>query len=188
MGDNGFAKTVLDNWQISGSYRLISGAPYTPGFSITGIGNQNLTGSFTEGSRIAVNGDAGSGTSSDDEYKQLNTAAFSQPQPGSLGLESGRNWLTGPGVNNLDLSIQKAFALQGRTRLEFRADLFNALNHTQFSGINATANFRNLTDPTIQNLPYDAQGNFIFANRNGFGTVSGARDPRIIQLALRLKF
>jgi hypothetical protein len=187
MGDSGFAKAALDNWQISGIYRIISGAPYTPGFSISGIGNQNLTGSFTEGSRIVVNGDAGSGNSGD-EYKQLNTAAFAPPQPGSLGLESGRNWLTGPGVNNLDLSIQKSFALYGRSRLEFRADAFNALNHTQFSGVNATANYASLTATTPSNLPYDAQGNFIFANRNGFGTVSGARDPRIIQLALRLKF
>jgi hypothetical protein len=187
MGDSAWAKGVLDDWQLSGSYRLISGAPYTPGFSITGIGNQNLTGSFTEGARVAVNGDAGSGNSGE-EYKQLNTAAFSQPQPGSLGLESGRNWLTGPGVNNLDLSLQKTVAVHGRSRLEFRVDAFNALNHTQFSGVNSTANFRNLTDPTIQNLPYDAQGNFVFANRNGFGTVSGARDPRILQLALRLKF
>ena len=188
MGDNAFAKQALDNWQISGIYRIMSGAPYTPGFSISGIGNQNLTGSFTEGSRIAVNGDPGSGSSGDDEYKQLNTAAFLPPQPGSLGLESGRNWLTGPGVNNLDLSIQKSFALHGRSRLEFRADAFNALNHTQFSGVNATANYTGLTATTPSNLPYDAQGNFIFANRNGFGTVSGARDPRIIQLALRLKF
>jgi hypothetical protein len=78
--------------------------------------------------------------------------------------------------------------VHGRSRLEFRVDAFNALNHTQFSGVNSTENFRNLTDPTIQNLPYDAQGNFVFANRNGFGTVSGARDPRILQLALRLKF
>jgi len=188
MGDNAFAKGALDNWQISGIYRITSGAPYTPGFSISGIGNQNLTGSFTEGSRIALNGDPGTGSSGDDEYKQLNTAAFLPPQTGSLGLESGRNFLTGPGVNNLDLSIQKSFALHGRSRLEFRADAFNALNHTQFSGVNATANYSSLTATTPSNLPYDAQGNFVFANRNGFGTVNGARDPRIIQLALRLKF
>jgi hypothetical protein len=36
--------------------------------------------------------------------------------------------------------------------------------------------------------PYDANGNFVPANRNGFGTVNGARDPRIIQLVARLKF
>ena len=33
--------------------------------------------------------------------------------------------------------------------------MFNALNHTQFTGVNATANFASLTDRTITNLPYD---------------------------------
>jgi len=88
----------------------------------------------------------------------------------------------------LDLSIQKSFRLRGTARLELRADAFNALNHTQFSGVNATANYTSLTATTPSNLPYDAQGNFIVANRNGFGTISGARDPRIIQLAARVRF
>jgi hypothetical protein len=91
-------------------------------------------------------------------------------------------------VNNLDVSVQKSFRLRGTARLELRADAFNALNHTQFSGVNATANYTSLTATTPSNLPYDAAGNFIFANRNGFGTVSGARDPRIIQLAARVRF
>ena len=113
---------------------------------------------------------------------------FGSPQTGSTGAESGRNFLTGPGVNNLDISIQKSFKLRGNARFELRADAFNALNHTQFSGVNATANFASLTSTTPSNLPYDAAGNFVFANRNGFGTPSGARDPRIIQLAARVRF
>jgi hypothetical protein len=187
FGSGRAASLALDEWQISGIYRVQSGAPYTPGFSISGIGNQNLTGSFTEGARIGVTGDAGAGNSGD-PYHQLNTAAFTPPRPGSIGLESGRNWLTGPGINNLDVSIQKSFPLRGTTRLELRADAFNALNHTQFSGVNATANYTSLTATTPSNLPFDANGKFIFANRNGFGTVNGARDPRIIQLAARIRF
>jgi hypothetical protein len=187
FGNNGVARNVFEGWQISGIYRIQSGAPYTPGFSISGIGNQNLTGSFTEGSRIRLVGEPGSGNSGN-PYVQFDTSAFAAPQTGSLGLESGRNFLTGPGVNNLDVSVQKSFQLRGRTRFELRADAFNALNHTQFSGVNATANFANLTATTPSNLPYDANGNFIIANRNGFGTVSGARDPRIIQLAARIRF
>jgi len=183
----GLGAAVFDGWQISGIYRVVSGAPYTPGFSISGIGNQNLTGSFTEGSRVAVNGDPGSGNSGD-PYAQFNTAVFAPPQPGSIGLESGRNWLTAPGVNNLDVSVQKSFKLRGQARFELRADAFNALNHTQFSGVNATANFASLTATRPSNLPYDTAGNFIVANRNGFGTVNGARDPRIIQLAARIRF
>ena len=187
IGKNGVAEALLDGWQVSGIYRITSGAPYTPGFSISGIGNQNLTGSFTEGSRIGLIGAPGVGNSSN-PYAQLNPAAFAPPQTGSIGSESGRNFLTGPGINNLDLSLQKSFKLHGATRFELRADAFNALNHTQFSGVNATANYASLSATTPSNLPFDSAGNFVFANRNGFGTVSGARDPRIIQLAARIRF
>ena len=47
VGGSQWAESVFDGWQISGIYRIMSGAPYTPGFSVSGIGNQNLTGSFT---------------------------------------------------------------------------------------------------------------------------------------------
>jgi hypothetical protein len=176
-----------DHWQLSGIYQLQSGTPFTPTFSIPGIGNTQLTGSSTEGARLRVIGSAGSGSSSD-PYRQFNTAAFTPPVPGSVGRESGRNLLIGPGINNFDLSLQKAFSLGETRRLELRVDAFNALNHTQFSGVNATLNVRSLTDFTPTNLPYDASGNFIFANRNGFGTINGVRDPRILQMVARFVF
>ena len=192
LGDNRVVRVLLDDWQLSGIYRAVSGQPYTPGYTIGGINNQNLTGSFTEAARLGVNGDAGHGTSSD-PYAQLNAAAFTPPRPGSRGLESGRNWLVGPGINNFDLSIQKLVRLPGNVRFELRADAFNVFNHTQFgqlgnAGVNATANYTNLSSTVPSNLPYDAAGNFVFANRNGFGTVNAARDPRIIQLVARLRF
>jgi hypothetical protein len=67
-----------------------------------------------------------------------------------------------------------------RARFEVRLDAFNALNHTQFTGVNATANFASLTDRTITNLPFDANGNLI--RNNGFGSVNGVASPRRLQL------
>jgi hypothetical protein len=193
-GDNKIVGFFGDNWQFSGIYNFQSGVPYTVGFSIPNIGNQQLTGSNTEGARIRLVGDRGPGNSRD-PYRQLNAAAFAPPLPGSLGLESGRNYLYGPGINNFDLSLQKAFRFGESKQLELRVDAFNAFNHTQFggggtngSGVNATLNVTSLTNPTPTNLPFDANGNFIPANRNGFGTVSGARDPRILQLVARFVF
>jgi hypothetical protein len=103
-------------------------------------------------------------------------------------LESGRNFLVGPGINNIDVSVQKSFVITEKRRLELRVDAFNVLNHTQFSGVNSNLNFTSLTDFTPTNLPFDASGNFIFNNRNGFGTVSGVRDPRILQMVARFIF
>ena len=67
-----------------------------------------------------------------------------------------------------------------------RLDAFNALNHTQFTGVNNTANFASLTDQTITNLPYDASGNLV--RNNGFGSINGVAPPRTLQLVTRLTF
>ena len=84
------------------------------------------------------------------------------------------------------MSISKTFTMKKGIRLEVRLDAFNALNHTQFTGVNATVNFASLTDPTITNLPYDSNGNLI--RNNGFGTINGVAPPRTLQLVTRLTF
>ena len=129
--------------------------------------------------------DPGSGSSSD-PYKQFDTSCFAPPQPGSNGLESARFFLHDPATNNLDLSIAKTFPIGKTVRMEVRLDAFNALNHTQYTGVNATANFASLSDRTITNLPYNANGDLV--NVNGFGTVSGVANPRRLQLVTRLTF
>jgi len=181
-GELGF---LLNDWQISGVYRWLSGVPYGITYSIPGIVNENLTGT-NQGARVYVNGDPGSGSSSD-PYRQIDDpSVLGPPQPGSDGNESARFFLHRPGVNNLDLSLSKRFKLNSRIALEVRLDAFNALNHTQFSGVNSQVSFASLTDPTITNLPYDANGNLV--RPNGFGTISGVYAPRTLQLVTRLTF
>jgi hypothetical protein len=178
---------VLNNWQVSGVYRLESGAPYTIGVSIPGISAYTLTGTQQlEGARVIINGDPGSGYNSSDPYRMFNTSVFAPPQPGSIGLESSRNYLNRAPTNNLDLSVAKRFSIGGARRLELRIDAFNALNHTQFLDINSTMNVRSLTDPTITNLPFDAAGNLV--NATGFGAVTNTRAPRQVQLLARFQF
>lgn len=186
---NKVVKFFGDNWQLSGIYILQSGTPYTPTCTISGVSaTTNIAGSATEtANRCRITGNPGVGNSND-PYRQFNTAGFLPPLPGSVGLESGRNFLIGPGINNIDLSVQKSFVINEKRRLELRLDAFNVLNHTQFSGVNSNLNFASLTNLTPTNLPFDANGNFIFANRNGFGTVSGVRDPRILQMVARFIF
>jgi hypothetical protein len=94
--------------------------------------------------------------------------------------------MTGPGINNFDVSLQKQFSIKERMKIQFRADAFNAFNHTQFSGYNSTVNYASLTNPTPTNLYLKADGTV--NNLNGFGTVNGSRNPRIMQLVVRLQF
>jgi hypothetical protein len=177
---------AVNDWQLSGVYRWTSGRPYTVNFQIPGINAANLTG--TDGNpnaRIVVTCDPGRGWSGD-PYRQLDASCLAPPQPGSNGNESARFFVRNPPINNLDLSLSKIFAVVRTVKFEFRADMFNALNHTQFTGVNNTANFASLTDRTITNLPFDSSGKLV--QPNGFGTINGVAPPRTLQLVTRVTF
>jgi hypothetical protein len=181
-GNLGF---LVNDWQVSGVYRWMSGVPYGITYSIPGISNENLTGT-NQAARVYVNGDPGPGSSSD-PYRQIdNPNVFAPPRPGSDGNESARFFLHRPAFNNLDLSVSKRFRVGDRVALEVRLDAFNALNHTQFTGVNSQVSFASLDDPTITNLPYDQNGNLV--RPNGFGTINGVYPPRTLQLVTRLTF
>jgi hypothetical protein len=183
-GKSALARAVLGGWQISGVTRFMSGSPYGIGYSITGVGNQNITGSTTEGARVYLLGNPQ--VNSGSPYNRLDASKVAPPRVGSIGLESGVNYLTGPGINNWDISLQKQFTIRERAHLQFRIDTFNTFNHTQFSGVNSTITWASLTNPTPTNLYLKPDGTV--NNINGFGTVNGARDPRILQTMIRLEF
>jgi hypothetical protein len=181
---NSFIRTVLGRWQVSGVTRFMTGSPYGIGYSVTGVSQVNITGSTTEGARVSLFGNPGTGSTS--PYNRLNGLMVAPPAVGSIGLESGVNYMTGPGINNWDISIQKEFAFKERMRFQFRVDAFNAFNHTQFSGYNTSVSYSSLTNWNPTNLYLKADGTV--NNINGFGTVNGVRDPRILQTMIRVQF
>jgi hypothetical protein len=68
----------------------------------------------------------------------LNPAAFATPMAGTYGnLERGS--LHGPGFAQLDMVIAKHFALNGPRNAEFRVEIFNLFNRTNFANPVATA-------------------------------------------------
>jgi hypothetical protein len=198
---NRFTRMFTDSWQLSGVTQAITGSPFTPGFSISGAGNQNITGSNTEGARIGVAAGCDPYTHSSDPFNRLNPACFFAPSPGSIGLESGINFLYGPGAWNFDMALQKEFsAKEGRIHFQFRLDAFNAFNHTNFSGYNSTLNFNAYPTnngiitglPTISSTALGRNANGTF-NVTGFGTVTqvgpGALGySRILQTLIRVTF
>ncbi|MFN7927849.1 MAG: TonB-dependent receptor [Blastocatellia bacterium] len=180
---------IANGWQFSGVYRYQTGAPYNLGLTIPGLSTYGLIGSSQiEGPRIVRTGNAGSGTSSD-EFRQFNVAAFTVPAFGSLGLESGRNFLYRAPINAWDMSLSKDFKVKERLRFQARLDTFNTFNHTQFDSVNATLavrglrtiNGRTVYDPTPTNLASAT-------NKLGFGAVTAVRPPRNMQWSLRVQF
>lgn len=90
-------------------------------------------------------------------------AAFRVPETGTFG-NSGRNTIIGPGIQNVDLALSRAFRVSDFTRLQFRADMYNVLNHPNF-----------VAPPSMQN----------FADSSDFGQLFVARSPRILQFGLK---
>ncbi len=191
---NGVLRNTLGGWQVSGIYQYQTGLPQTIGFSIPGVANETLTGSFTEGARIRLVGNPTTGFTKD-PYHQLNPAAFLPPTAGSaanplaqIGMEAPNRYFILPGIDNWTLSVQKTFRVAERLSTQLRADAFNVFNHTQFSDIGRTANFANLQSTTPSNLPTFDTANNRWINPTGFGAVTAVRDPRIMQLMLRVQF
>ncbi len=197
---NRFTRIITDGWQLSGVTQAISGSPFTPGFSISGAGNQNITGSYTEGGRIGVVKGCDPYTHSSDPFSRLNAACFFAPSPGSLGLESGINFLYGPAVVNFDTSLQKEVTVKERVRFLFKVDAFNVFNHTNFSGYNATLNFQGYpqTNGVVTGQPVLA-ANALSRNANGSVNFTGFGTPtqvgpgangyaRILQTVIRVTF
>ena len=197
---------VLNDWQISGIWsgarrgagvgagnvNIPSGA-YTVGFNYqNGGGNQNLTGSPDYGARVFVIGDPGNGCS-DDLLAQFNTSAFRGPAVGSVGLESGNDYLKACFISALDVAIRRNIRLGGSRTIELRVDMFNALNQAGITGRNTTMNLNNPNDPTtITNLPFNPDGSVIDSRSRprgaGFGVATGFQDPRTVQLQFRFSF
>ena len=131
----------------------------------------------------------------------LNAAAFTTPKPGTFG-NVPRNFLRGPNFQQFDLILNKRFRLNETTNLEFRTEIFNVLNHTNFdipgsrlnlalptvscSGGVCTASGNNI-QPGTAYTQAAAGGTFGLLRQTVVRDV-GLGTSRQIQFALRLNF
>ncbi len=184
---------LVNDWQLAGIWTAATGSAYAVGYSYNnGGGNVNITGSGDYGGRVRIVGDTGNGCSAD-PLRQFTAAAFQGPLPGSVGLESGNNYLKGCFQSALDLSLQRSIDVGGGRVIQFRADVFNAFNEARVTGRNTTVNYVNPTDPVTEtNLPYDASGNVVASRSQpknaGFGVANAYQTPRQVQLQIRFRF
>lgn len=132
----------------------------------------------------------------------LNPAAFATPAPGTFGNVQ-RNALRGPNFKQFDLVFSKKFKFSEQTNLEFRTEIFNVLNHTNFD---VPGSRLNLALPTVSlaggvytvstsNVVQPGQSYTQAAAGGTFGLLRqtvvrdvGLGTSRQIQFALRLNF
>jgi hypothetical protein len=171
-GGNLLEKVALGGWSVDNIATFRSGTSLSPGLSETNQGlaarPDQLSGTSTNGAKLWKN----SATA-----QWFNTLAFACPGStiaGPCGTAPAAGYgfygnaqtgiIRGPGQELFNTALYKTFDIMDRAHLEFRAEAFNTFNHTNPGNPNTT-----------------------LGNAN-YGKVTTALDPRILELALRLKF
>ena len=184
LNNNTALDEIIGGWQIAGSLVLSGGHPFTVTDATDHLTYANGGGAFPNVT----------GTSPRPAHTSITTwfnpAAFSLPAPGTFGNER-RNSLFGPGINVVNVSAHKEFALfevrQHDVKLQFRADAFNAFNHPSFDvpGNGAEVYYN---DPTNSNAPIPV-GTAYNAWQSGTNQITSVTVAgRNLQGALRVNF
>jgi len=162
---NAFLKATLGGWQISGITQMWSGNP------VPQISNGNTNGS-RRGTRTNQIGDPFSNLPADTAggVYYFNPFAYAAPADGTYGTTERADFEL-PGVHQWDITFSKNWYPAPDLRLQFRADLINAFNHTQFTGLGASC------------VP---GADLVCTTGSNFGRLTGTRSPREIQLGLRV--
>ncbi len=156
----GFAKILFAGWQLNSIMTLQGGVPFSV---IAGV-DRSLAGIGRDRADVLRAPEVFAGAARGDMIQRyFDTSAFALPALGTFGTSS-RNYLYGPGLINFDAGAFKGFQFGEKKKLEFRWEIFNALNKPNFG--NPVNGFQNAT----------------------FGRITSARDPRIMQAALKLYF
>jgi hypothetical protein len=151
----------LSGWSTQGIITVQSGRPFT--VALLGEIDNSNTGMASLGFGANNRPDRlGSGSlQNSGPGAWFDTGAFVFSPYGSFG-NSGRNILDSPGYKDVSVSVIKSSKINDDLNLQFRAEFFNALNHTNF------------------NLPDS------FLGSPTFGRISSAASPRRIQFGLKL--
>jgi hypothetical protein len=170
---SGFVNQVIGNWQLAGIVSASTGNYFT-------VSDPTSTINVDPGGNVVWNA-ARPDQVGDPNGKPciagtfFNTCAFvSNATPGTLGTE-GRNAVRGPGYQEWDISLYKLFPITETKRFEFRAEAFNVANHVNW-----------LTGRQGQDGQLEAVSVEIGTGQEGL--YQAARDPRLIQFALKFYF
>jgi hypothetical protein len=151
-------RTGLGGWELSGIITAEDGAP----LNITISGPQSSNGLPTATNRPDVSGSIGLPHTEGSWFQQ---SSFTPPQLGAWGT-AGYDCVYGPGRDNWNISLFKSFTISETrgSRLELRFESFNTFNHVQWNAVSTSLGSSN------------------------FGNVTGATDPRVFQLGMKLYF
>jgi hypothetical protein len=210
---SGVSDLVLGGWNVGGIWNARSGLPIDVRITRPDIlyadGQGNYFNNPAAGRTAVINTPGGGNTRNarrpdlvpgvdpfivDGGVLFLNPAAFATPKPGTFGnLERGA--LHGPGFSQIDLVVSKKFPFGGPRNAEFRIEVFNLFNRTNFSNPVATLPNAIPTAATTEANKVQPGQAFTPAAAGTFGSITstvgrtvGLGTSRQMQLAFRLNF
>jgi Carboxypeptidase regulatory-like domain len=141
---SGFASAAISGWSVSSIITAQTGFPFTPQLSY----NPSNNGDTRNPVRPFLNPNFTGPVVLGNPNQWFNPNAFIAP-PATSGFYGnvGRDRYVGPGLTTWDFSVLKDTKIQERLNLQFRAEIFNLLNHTNFN----TPNLIVFTPPTTAN-------------------------------------
>jgi hypothetical protein len=185
-GFHGWKKYVLDGWSQSGIFTAQSGLPATvyaapinvcsvtpdpmtgcPKGDGVGITDTLLNGTANPANGVVttpLNGNASLLHPVPQGSPQMGTLSVSEPLIGQNGT-SGRNNLRLAGLTDLDVAFGKQFKVMEGKTFQLRWEIFNTLNHPNFSGyVNqfSSANFNTYTTTATNMRQMQLSARFIF--------------------------
>ncbi|HTT21653.1 MAG TPA: hypothetical protein VMG82_22180, partial [Candidatus Sulfotelmatobacter sp.] len=170
---SGWKNMLASGWSISGITTFASGLPVSLSFpndnSLTGTAGTSAPidlPNFTPG-KIHFNTNPRKLDAMGNPIPYFNVDLFSDEPLGQIG-NAKRRFFYGPGLNNWDMALLKDTKITESKVIQFRFEAFNIWNHAQFSG---------------QLSP--GFGSF---GSGGFGIISAAYDPRVLQAGLKFLF
>ena len=181
-------KRVTDDWNVSGIYTLQHGTPVAVfNFLSTSLTCDVGVAFYACPDRADATGapigirDPRNKNGSNPQNLYFNPAAFTVPNPGTLGTAS-RNPLYGPGINYGDIAIEKSIHIDETRYFQLRLETFNTFNHT---------NFANPSDPALGLATANEDVSQILGNFGEVYTTRGIStngEGRAVQLAGKFYF
>jgi hypothetical protein len=161
---SGFAGKVLDDWEVSGITQFQSGFPIRLN---TEDDNELINSLFFLGTEApSLNGPLQILNPKTNGGFYLNYNQFSDPPLGQFNNGTQRTLCCGPGLEDWDFSVHKKISFSENQYVQFRAEIFNVFNRTNFS--NPDGGYSD--------------------GATGFGLITSAGDPRLLQFALKYFF
>ena len=164
-GSGALLGRLAEGWSVSPILNLQSGNPFSPIVPLLADGS----GSLLAFDRPDVVSGQSIGLSNPTPDLFFNKAAFVR-HPGGFG-NAGRNIIQGPGLQDVDFSVAKLTHIKERVHVQFRAEVFNLMNHPNFGQPNRTTT--------------SADFGRITATRTARGDLGSSRQ---LQLGLKLTF